>query len=234
MSKKVIALIVAGSLALGGAIGFAASQIEDVTAQINYGISMKLNGAPYNPTEADGSALRPLIYKGRTYLPVAALGKALDVAVKWDGETSTVLIGEGDKMTDFMSIVTSLNTNDITYTQDKELLYAGGKTFDSGLVYTKIYSDGSWSIDGKKLKFNPNGKYSKIGFTIVTDNEYPLNIKVCGDDDEVLKSIDTSEGVQNIELDISGQKEIYFVGSGSTAWSSGLTQKIVLGDIYFK
>ena len=227
MKKKIFSLIVAGSLLLlGGVVGFAASQIEDVTAQINYGISMKLNGAPYNPTETDGTALRPLIYKGRTYLPVAALGKALGVAVKWDGDTSTVIIGENsDKMTDFMSI-TYLKSDygPWVYTIDKEMLYAAGKTFDSGLVMKK---DANKEWVTSDLKFNPNGKYTKIGFTLATDSDIETTLRVIGDNKLVLKTIYIKSGVQNVEVDILGQNQVYFEKEGKN-------DKIVFGDIYFK
>ncbi len=100
MKRKVIGLVIAISILLCGVVSLATSQVEDVIAQINYEINMRLNGVAYNPTETDGSALRPLIYKGRTYLPVAALGQALGISVKWDGDTSTVIIGEESNKSD--------------------------------------------------------------------------------------------------------------------------------------
>ena len=231
MKKKVVSLIVAGGLLLiGGAVGFAASQIEDVVAQINYGISMKLNGAPYNPTEDDGSALRPLIYKGRTYLPVAALGKALGVAVKWDGDTSTVLIGETEeKMTDFMSITTGTSSQGFTYAKDKELLYTAGQTFDSGLVLANPTMYSYYSI--QDLKFNVDGKYSKICFTYAVEGDSKESLNILGTDDEILKTLPLTSGINDIEIDISGQKMIHL---NATGWLTTGVTKITLGDIYFK
>ena len=46
------------------------------------------------PTDADGNRVDPIIIDGTTYLPVRAVANAFDKAVYWDGETSTVYLGE--------------------------------------------------------------------------------------------------------------------------------------------
>ena len=97
--KKVVATVAVGAFLLGNLTAFAASNLQEVKAWINYDLKMKLNGKTFSPTESDGTAIRPLTYNNRTYLPVSALGNALGVAIGWDGETKTVIIGEGDKIT---------------------------------------------------------------------------------------------------------------------------------------
>ena len=135
--KKMVATTVVGAFLLGNLVAFAASNLQEVKAWINYDLKMKLNGKTFAPTEADGTSIRPLTYNNRTYLPVSALGNALGVAIGWDDATKTVIIGEGDKVTDLSGIIPDSAYHDNLgwqYTKNKELLYAGGKTFDSGWI----------------------------------------------------------------------------------------------------
>ncbi|ABR49687.1 hypothetical protein Amet_3565 [Alkaliphilus metalliredigens QYMF] len=41
-----------------------------------------------------GNQIQPFIYNGTTYLPVKAVGEALNKNVEWDGQTQTVYIGK--------------------------------------------------------------------------------------------------------------------------------------------
>lgn len=228
--KKVAATVAVGTILVGNLTVFAASQLQQVNAWINYDLKMKLNGKTFAPTEADGTAIRPITYNNRTYLPVAALGNALGVAVNWDGETQTVIIGEGDKVTDLTGIIDGdayKATLAWQYTENKELLYAGGKTFDSGWILKKGYN----IYDARDLKFNVKGGYSKLGFTLATDTSKDFSFNIIGDNGEVIDTIDVSEGIQEVEVDIGGHNSVYFAFPYS---SNGADQKVVFGDIYVK
>jgi len=228
--SKVLSLAVAGGMLASFSLGaVAASTTEAVTAYINYNFKMKLNGQAYNPTESDGSAVRPLVYKGRTYLPVATLGQALGVAVSWDGSTSTVIIGENsDKMTDFKSLISKITGSRWKYTENKELLNAAGKTFNKGLVSSYKSPAGLFNDN---LIFKPNGKYSKIGFTVATDDDIEISIDVVGDNNEIIDTFIISKGIQEVEFNIGGHKEISF---GCGYGEDSIETKLVFGDIYFK
>ena len=227
--KKMVATTVVGAFLLGNLVAFAASNLQEVKAWINYDLKMKLNGKTFAPTEADGTSIRPLTYNNRTYLPVSALGNALGVAIGWDDATKTVIIGEGDKVTDLSGIIPDSAYHDNLgwqYTKNKELLYAGGKTFDSGWILIKNYNH--YSLD--KLKFNVKGKYSKLGFTVATDSTKEYSFKVVGDDGKVIDIINISEGTQDVEIDIGGQQSVHFEES---TWHKA-DDKIVFGDVYVK
>lgn len=228
--SKFLVPVVIISLLMLNLVAVAAPKIEEVKAYVNYGINMKLNGKAFEPKESDGTSLRPLVYKNRTYLPVAALGKALDVDVNWDGATGTVIIGENnDKMTDFMSIVTGMYDIAWKYTTDKAALYANGETFDSGLVLIKDYN----YISADYLKFNTKNKYSKIGFTVGTDSTVDFSFSVMGGENEVLKDITVSDGSnQNIEVDIQNHDVVWIKANNKVTNKPNST--VVFGDIYFK
>jgi len=68
-----------------GVAVFANSEMRELI----FGVSVVVHG---EALELDGIN-RPFIMDGRTFLPVAVIADALDIPVEWDGETSTVRIG---------------------------------------------------------------------------------------------------------------------------------------------
>jgi len=63
---------------------------EDIVAQLAEETTFKVSGEPWNPKEADGSAIVPIRYKDRIYLPVRALAEATGLIVEWDEAAQTV------------------------------------------------------------------------------------------------------------------------------------------------
>lgn len=57
-------------------------------------IKIVLNGVQIDPKDASGITVEPFTVDGTTYLPVRAVANALGLDVKWDGETSTVYLGD--------------------------------------------------------------------------------------------------------------------------------------------
>lgn len=57
-------------------------------------IKIVLNGVQIDPKDASGNIVEPFVSEGTTYLPVRAIANALGLDVKWDGETSTVYLGD--------------------------------------------------------------------------------------------------------------------------------------------
>ena len=54
------------------------------------GIKLVVDGQTVIPKDANGKVVEPFIYNGTTYLPVRAVGNAVDKKVKWDGNSKTV------------------------------------------------------------------------------------------------------------------------------------------------
>lgn len=69
---------------------YAGSNLEQISAYLNRGVTLTWNGVPFYPQEADGSRVFPITYNGRTYIPAKFIAEKAGLGVGWDGATSTV------------------------------------------------------------------------------------------------------------------------------------------------
>ena len=58
------------------------------------GIKIVIDGKEFTCTDANGAVVKPMRYKGTTYIPVRAVSTAFGKAVFWDGEAETVYLGK--------------------------------------------------------------------------------------------------------------------------------------------
>lgn len=94
--KKTVSIVLCAALALAFALSVSAS-LNTVNKEITYrDIKITLYGKEITPTDADGNPTEPFIMDGSTYLPVRAIAGAVGLGVDWDGETSTVILGNAD------------------------------------------------------------------------------------------------------------------------------------------
>lgn len=93
MKRKWIVMLAVVMLFAFTAGVVAAPAVEQITANLAGDIKITLKGNAWTPKDADGSTMYPIIYNGRTYLPVRAIGEALGVKVDWDNDTRTVILG---------------------------------------------------------------------------------------------------------------------------------------------
>ena len=71
------------------------SPIRNRSINVLYGhINLVVNGQSFTPRDAQNNVVEPFVYQGTTFLPARAISEALGYAVYWDGETSTVYIGQ--------------------------------------------------------------------------------------------------------------------------------------------
>lgn len=96
-------------------IGVSASGlVKDITAKISYEIKTVLDGEEFNPKDTDGTELEPIIYNGRTYLPVRSLCDALGVSVGWENDTKSIILSTQPNNNNEDTIVTINGENKIT------------------------------------------------------------------------------------------------------------------------
>jgi hypothetical protein len=88
LALAVLAMLVAS---LGSA--YAAATLEPINAFLNRSASFVLNGERWQPKDATGKALNPIVYNGANYLPVRALAETLKIPIEYDAATQTVYIG---------------------------------------------------------------------------------------------------------------------------------------------
>ncbi len=95
MKNKVLILIMVIFLLLNIVTGAIASDIiEKIDAAINYGIKITINGELFEPVDDSGVELRPIIYEGRSYLPLRAVAEAVDMNIAWDEVKKEIALSE--------------------------------------------------------------------------------------------------------------------------------------------
>ncbi len=87
----IIFSVILGVFALG--VTVFAAPIANKISVIYDNIKIYVDGTLIQPKDADGKTIKPFISKGITYVPVAALSKALGKDVSWDGNTKSIYIG---------------------------------------------------------------------------------------------------------------------------------------------
>jgi hypothetical protein len=80
------------SLAISAGIVYAAGGSAAITACVNNALHITYNGGAFEPAEADGSEIPPILYNGRTYLPVRAVAERSGIYVDYDDKTSEVIL----------------------------------------------------------------------------------------------------------------------------------------------
>ncbi|SFT05441.1 stalk domain-containing protein [Paenibacillus sp. BC26] len=88
--KTVIAAGLTATMTLGLAAGvYASGQLTQVKAFLNPSVNISIGGSQVELNEEDGSALTPLIYNNRTYLPVRSVAGQFGYDVYWEGSSQT-------------------------------------------------------------------------------------------------------------------------------------------------
>ena len=154
-THRIGALALCGAL-LGGTAALAAG-VTYKTIQVLYNdISLVVDGVPVTPKDANGVEVEPFVYNGTTYLPVRAVGEAINKQVTWDGNTKTVYIGEAPGAAEYLPVVCP------PYQEDG---YYADETFSmDGVSYHANSFCLAWN--GSSCLFNLNGQYSALEVTI--------------------------------------------------------------------
>ncbi|GIP34026.1 stalk domain-containing protein [Paenibacillus sp. J2TS4] len=198
MKKKLIASVAGVSLLLGASVGaYAGANLETIQAYLNHTLTVKVDGVPAQLNDEQGNAILPITYEGNTYLPVRAIANALKVAVDYDGETSTVLLGE--KM-DGISIAAEKYGNTYVTSDPSHTTYKN-----------KNYKDVFYNTGGASLMLYPDKKYQKLYLQAAALNK---EIKVSIYESGSLKllkeeKVTIEDGMKTIEADIGGISEVY-------------------------
>ena len=219
-SKKALTtLAITLALVCGMAIGAnAADTLKEISAYLNYGITIKYNGEAQDLTDAAGNRVYPITYNGTTYLPVRAVSNLLGIGVDWDGATQTVLLGEKADGTDLIDNFKPYNsyTTDIDYrgsldpefiqSSEKQTTTIGGNTVSHWFAVRLDYLDD----DAPECSFNLGGKYDTLTFQTYADKD--MTLIVTGDNDSVLGQFSLKGGQvpQSLTIDLHGTTQLTF------------------------
>lgn len=95
LRKRICALSIAGVM-LFSMGAYAGSNTVKITAFLNKGLTLKVDGEVLKPTEDDGSRLYPIVYNGRTYVPAKVVAEKLGASVDYNSAgNGTVIITSG-------------------------------------------------------------------------------------------------------------------------------------------
>jgi hypothetical protein len=93
LKRKISLLLTVVLITLSFISGVSASEkISAVTAYINRGLAIQVNGTKIEPKDNDGSRIYPIVYEGRTYVLASAVAEALGATVKYDSSGDGTLI----------------------------------------------------------------------------------------------------------------------------------------------
>lgn len=95
MKKTGILLILLVVAVFSMAVGaYASANLQAISASLNKGLKINLQGAAWTPKDAKGSAIAPITYNSTTYLPLRSVGEALGLEIKFDSKTQTIFLGK--------------------------------------------------------------------------------------------------------------------------------------------
>ncbi len=161
-------------------------------------VRIVVNNKELIPTDVNGNRVDPILIDGTTYLPVRAVANAFGEPVYWDGETSTVYLGNGDgklpyptaKLADLKNIGGGWgNSNNLT---DNYGNFYGNARGCRG-NYT-----GQYLLDGKYSRFRAT-LYVKDGDT---DND-TAGIVITADGKDIYTSPQMNKTSRPITIDVS-------------------------------
>lgn len=223
--KTFITLAIALALVCGMVIGAnAADTLKEISAYLNYGITIKYNGEVQNLTDAGGNRVYPISYNGTTYLPVRAVSNMLGIGVDWDGATQTVLLGKTGATVNPMEtykpytsyqsvsrVISDWHDGPIFYQKSTTPENIGGETASSWL---NLYNPkNNWAEDSNTLlcSFNIGGKYKTLTFKAYTNEDATLTVK--GDNDSLLGEFKLTAGQtpQTFTVDLLNTTQLTFL-----------------------
>ncbi|MDR0937338.1 MAG: copper amine oxidase N-terminal domain-containing protein [Oscillospiraceae bacterium] len=165
------------------ATAFAATPIKEALVSFYNDITIYVNGSLFQSSvkDAKGEPVYPLVYEGRTYLPIAAIAEAFDVPAAWDGATRSIYLGTKAGETQYMTDILPAYENNgtaystgVTYEEysavksiadsGKTKKFAlGGVDYTDGFIFdnrTSIWTADVWAV------WNLNGHYSNLTATL--------------------------------------------------------------------
>lgn len=212
--KSFVVGLFIGAFVLSGIAAVATDGLRTLENVKVGGIRIVIDNKKFTCTDANGAVVEPMIYNGTTYIPVRAVSTAFGKAVYWDGEESTVYLGNMNGKLEKPTAKFENLTNIAGlhgFSKAKNLTDIRGNFYNSA-----YYSAYSWACNDC-CEYLLDGKYSKFKATIFVKEgsnwRGTISMKIIGDE-EVLFNSDDCEYIDepitkttnafNIDVDITG------------------------------
>ena len=189
----------------------AASTLQEITAYLNSGITVTLDGEAQTFLDANGNRVYPITYNGSTYLPVRAVAGLVGLDVDWDQATQTVILGKQPSGVDLIDTYKIYHSEVSNGGANAGQVQTGeGKTEDiSGVVCSHwIYlNTGRWG-GTDSVSYNLLGKHDTLTLSYYANNDATLTI--LGDNGMVLGQYPITGGAvaKTITLPLFGTQEL--------------------------
>lgn len=206
-----LTLAVVLSFAAGAA---AADTLQTITAYLDSGITITLDGEVQTLTDAKGTRVYPINYNGTTYLPVRAIAGLLGLDVNWDQATKTVQLG---KMTGGVDLIDTYKNyhvdEDRPWSRTGQVQSSEGKTEEiSGVTCSNwlYYTTKNNVAEVNCISFNLGGKHDSLTFSYYSNRDAVLT--VLGDNGYVLGEYTITGGAvaQTVTLPLLKTTELTF------------------------
>lgn len=167
----------------------AASNQKNIT--VTTGVPIYVDGVQMKPTDANGKPVETFLYNGTTYVPLRAVSQYLGKAVKWDGNTRRVYIGEIPDGKQYLMDVCPSYQNHYFYKPSEGYVTMAGRKYSNSFWLGRD----SWNPSGGWALFNLDGAYNTLSFdvghidgrgmadselSIYLDGELAFNTKLTG------------------------------------------------------
>lgn len=218
---KYIMLGIVLTLMVSAIVTPAFATLSSKTIEVLTGVNIYIDDVKLNPTDVNGNPVEAFIYNGTTYLPVRAIGEALEKTVQWEGETNSVYLGAHESNTPAVWL------KDLDYFYGKDWGIDTDKQDNLGNSYEnaiKYYCENTYLL---------NGQYTKITGTFFQQYAYKSSssvstLEIYGDG-KLLYEAEMSGGVQPayFDIDLTGVLELQIKLDGDYVWG---TSHSSLGD----
>ena len=201
--------------------------VENVQASLARDIGIRWNGEPFTPRERDGTVVHPIVYNGRTYLPVRYISERAGLDVAWSEAERAVHIADDDyDIPDSVSAGTIINQikdrtgTRVDYVQIHDHFHR--YSIDEPVINITGHHNETNLMTGRQTFTVPDGT-SQISFyavvhTVEWDHDtFALQLKGENRRNRDRVDIQYGEGVQHVTMDTSGDTDLQLTFRTTTA-----------------
>lgn len=182
------------------------------TIEVFGGIKIYVDDVELHPVDSAGNPIDIFVYNGTTYLPVAAVSKALGKPVQWEGSTRSVYIGKHSSSTPaaYLSEMDYFFITGGKWEFDKMTKDNLGVDHMHSICLSSTYASGD-------ITYKLNGQYSRLSGAFYLRYDYrgyqgPAANSIMiiyGDGRELWRgTVDRSINPIDIDIDITGVLEL--------------------------
>ncbi|MCU6710221.1 copper amine oxidase N-terminal domain-containing protein [Paenibacillus sp. J5C_2022] len=226
MKKWTAVALLVPALLLGATAGaFASSHLEAVKANLNHGLQFKLDGIKWVPKTDDGLNVLPITYKGTTYLPLRSVATALDIAVDYEADTMTVLLGEKSEGTPVAQYDIDPHY-DFTQTTERDF------TLYDGVDYKEVfYAEGIASAE-HRMTLYPDKDFQTLYLNVIAVDADAVVRALAGNKEIRNAVVHQRDGLTTVEIDVGGLESVDIVVTAADQWEP--TDVIIPINSYYK